>query len=149
MPRNRKPSSQSTASSPNSGLLWLWTLAAGLVGIGAGLLVLTFEHAPLNDTPGTPQEIFVFMQAALLLGITAGLISPAAWVGKRGSAALAGLLGSVVLFVLVSIQVVNAGNGSAIFFGCFTLPFLLVSVLGAIFGSWIGALLADVRRGEG
>lgn len=116
--------------------------------MGMGLLVLIFEHTPLNDTPGTPQEIFVFTQAALLLGIAAGLISPAAWVGKRGSAALGGLLGSLALFIIISIQVLNAGNGSALFFGCFTLPFLLISVLGAIFGSWIGALLADVRRGE-
>jgi hypothetical protein len=142
-----KSARRGTANRPRNGLVWLWTLAAGLVGTGIGLLVLVFEHAPLNDTPGTPQEIFVFMQAALLLGIAAGLISPAAWVGKRGSAALAGLLGSIVLFVIVSVQVVHDGNGSALFFGCFTLPFLLVSVLGGIFGSWIGALLADVRRG--
>ena len=144
-----RPSRQGTASSPRSGLLWLWTVGAGLVGMGVGLIVLIFEHAPLNDTPGSPQDIFIFMQAALLLGIAAGVISPAAWVGKRGSAALAGLLGSVVLFIIVSVQIVNAGNGSALFFGCFTLPFLLVSILGGIFGSWIGALLADVRKGDG
>jgi hypothetical protein len=148
MPRKTNPSRQRTSSRPRSWLLWLWTLAAGLVGMGVGLLVLTFEHAPLNDTPGTPQEIFIFMQAALLLGIAAGLISPAAWVGKRGSAALAGLVGGMALFILVSVQIVNAGNGTAFFFGCFTLPFLLVSVLGGIFGSWIGALAADVARGE-
>jgi hypothetical protein len=69
-------------------------------------------------------------------------------VGKRGSAALGGLLGSLALFIIISVQILDAGNGSALFFGCFTLPFLLISVLGAIFGSWIGALLADVRRGE-
>ncbi len=144
-----KSSKQGATSSPKIGLLWLWTVAAGLVGLGVGWLTLSFEHASLNDTPATPQDIFVFMQAALLLGIVAGLLSPAAWVGKRGSAALAGLLGSVVLFVIVSVQVVDAGNGTALFFGCFTLPFLLVSVLGGIFGSWIGGLLADVRKGEG
>ncbi|HLV97907.1 MAG TPA: hypothetical protein VKT82_04450 [Ktedonobacterales bacterium] len=144
-----RPSRPRIANSPKSGLLWLWTVGAGLVGMGVGLIVLIFEHAPLNDTPGSPQDIFIFMQAALLLGVAAGVISPAAWVGKRGSAALAGLLGSVILFIIVSVQIVNAGNGSALFFGCFTLPFLLVSILGAIFGSWIGALLADVRKGEG
>jgi hypothetical protein len=117
--------------------------------MGVGLIVLNFEHAPLNDTPGSPQDIFIFMQAALLLGVAGGVISPAAWVGKRGSAALAGLLGSAILFIIVSVQIVNAGNGSALFFGCFTLPFLLISVLGGIFGSWIGALLADVRKGAG
>ena len=78
------PSRQGKSSSPRGWLLWLWTLAAGAVGMGLGLLVLIFEHTPLNDTPGTPQEIFVFTQAALLLGIAAGLISPTAWVGKRG-----------------------------------------------------------------
>jgi hypothetical protein len=143
-----KTSRQGTSSRWSRGLLWLWALAGGLVGTGAGLLILILEHAALSDTPGTPQEIFVFMQAALLLGVTAGLISPAAWVGKRGTAALAALFGSVVLFILISVQVVNAGNGTALFFGCFTLPFFLVSVLGGIFGSWIGALLADVRKGE-
>jgi hypothetical protein len=141
-------SRQGKSGSPGGWLLWLWTLAAGGVGLGVGLLVLFLEHTPLNDTPGTPQEIFVFTQSALLLGIAAGLISPAAWVGKRGSAALGGLLGSLALFIIISVQILNAGNGSALFFGCFTLPFLLISVLGAIFGSWIGALLADVRRGE-
>ena len=143
-----EPSRQRTSSSLKSGLVWLWTLAAGLVGLGVGLLVFTFEHAPLNDTPGNTQEIFVFFQAALLLGVVSGLISPTAWVGKPRSAALAGLLGGVALFILVAVQVVNAGNGSALFFGCFTLPFLLVSVLSAIFGSWIGALVASVSRGE-
>ncbi len=54
-----------------SALLWLWALGAGLVGAGAGLLVLLFEQPTLNDSPATPQEIFVFMQAALFLGIAA------------------------------------------------------------------------------
>jgi|SRR5579859_2338182 len=144
-----KSSPQGTTSSGRkSGLLWLWTLGAGLAGTGVGLLVLLFEHAPLNDAPAQAQDIFIFMQSALLLGVAAGVLSPTAWVGQRRSAALAGLVGGVVLFVIVSARVVNAGNGSALFFGCFTLPFLLVSVLGAIFGSWIGALLADVRKGE-
>ncbi len=141
---------QNAASSKGrNALLWLWALGAGLAGAGAGLLVLLFEQPTLNDSPATPLEIFVFMQAALFLGVAAGLLSPAAWVGKRGSAALAGLVGSVVLFVIVAVRVVSAGNGSVLFFGCFTLPFLLVSVLGGIIGSWIGALLADVRRGDG
>ena len=143
-----RSSRERTSGRLHSGLLWLWTLAAGAIGLGVGLLVFTFEHAPLNDTPATPQEIFIFFQAALFLGVAAGLISPAAWVAKRRTAALAGLLGSVALFILVSVQIVQAGNGTALFFGCFTLPFVLVSVLGAIFGSWIGALLADIRRGE-
>lgn len=140
--------SRQRSTSPKSGLVWLWTLGAGLVGLGVGLLVFTFEHAPLNDIPGTPQDIFVFFQAALLLGVVAGLISPTAWLGTRRAAALAGLLGSLILFILVAVQVVNAGNGTPLFFGCFTLPFLLVSVLGAVFGSWIGALVASVSRGE-
>ncbi len=144
-----KPSRQGAASRRRNGLLWLWAMGAGLVGMGVGLIVLIFEHAPLGNTPGSPQAIFIFMQAALLLGVAAGVTSPAAWVEKRGSAALAGLFGSIVLFIIVSVQVVNAGKGSALFFGCFTLPFLIVSVLGSIFGSWIGALLADVRKGEG
>lgn len=139
---------ESTGSKRENGLLWLWALGAGLVGTGVGLVVLIFEHTPLNDTPAKPQEILVFMQSALLLGVAAGVISPTAWVGKRGSASLAALAGSVILFVIIAVQVVSAGNGSFLFFGCFTLPFLLVSVLGGIFGSWIGALLADVRKGE-
>ncbi len=144
-----KSSQQETARGHSrSGLIWLWTLGAGLAGTGAGLLVLIFEHAPLNDSPAQPLDIFIFMQSALLLGVAAGILSPTAWIGQRRSATLAGLVGSIILFVIVSVRIVGAGNGSALFFGCFTLPFLLVSVLGAIFGSWIGALLADVRRGE-
>lgn len=144
MPSSR----QKTTGHLHSGLLWLWMLVSAAVGLGVGLLVFTFEHAQLNDTPGTSREIFIFFQAALFLGVAAGLISPAAWAAQRGfTAALAGLVGSVALFILVSVQVVNAGNGTPLFFGCFTLPFLAVSVLGAIFGSWIGALLADMRRG--
>jgi hypothetical protein len=142
-------SRQRSTSHPRGGLLWLWTLGAGAVGLGVGLIVLIFEQAPLNDPPSTSRDIFIFSQAALFLGIAAGLISPAAWVAKRGTAALAGLLGSVALFIILSVQILNAGNGTGVFFGCFTVPFLVVSVLGAIFGSWIGALLADIRKGEG
>lgn len=129
-------------------LLWLWTLVAGLIGSGAGLLVLLFEHAPMNDTPAKPQEIFVFMQAAIILGVLAGVLSPRAWAGRRGSAALAALIGGVVFFIIISIRVIDAGNGTGWFFGCFTLPFLLVSILSGIFGSWIGTLLAEIHRGE-
>ena len=134
--------------SPRRWLLWLWTLGAGLLGAGAGLLVLLFEQAPLNDTPATPQEIFVFMQAAILLGVLAGVLSPAAWINRRGSAALAALLAGVIFFIIISARVIDAGNATAWFFGCFTLPFLLVSALSGIFGSWVGALVADIRRGE-
>ena len=142
-------SRQRTTGKPRGGLLWLWTLGAGAVGLGVGLLVLTVEQAPLNDPPSTSRDIFIFSQAALFLGIAAGLVSPAAWVAKRGTAALAGLLGSAALFVILSVQILNAGNGTGVFFGCFTVPFLVVSVLGAVFGSWIGALLADIRKGDG
>ncbi len=142
-------SRQKTTGTPRGGLLWLWTLGAGAVGLGVGLLVLTLEQAPLNDPPATTRDIFIFSQSALFLGVAAGLVSPAAWVARRGTAALAGLLGSLALFIIISVQVLNAGNGTGVFFGCFTVPFLVVSVLGAIFGSWIGALLADMRRGEG
>lgn len=128
-------------------LLWLWVLGAGLAGAGAGLAVLVFEDAHLNDTPSAPQAIFVFMQAAIILGVLAGALSPTAWRGNRGTAALAALLAGIVLFVFVSVRVVDAGNASGFFFGCLTLPFLLVSVLAGFFGSWIGALVADIGRG--
>jgi FtsH-binding integral membrane protein len=129
-------------------LLWLWTLGAGLVGAGVGFLVLRFENGEVNDVPGTAQEVFIFMQAALLLGVLAGALSPQAWIGKRRTAFLAALVGALALFLFVTVRVVQAGNGNGLFFGCFTIPFLVVSVLGGIFGSWLGALLADVRRGE-
>lgn len=128
-------------------LLWLWVLGAGLAGAGAGLVVLVVEDAHLNDVPSTPQEIFVFMQAAIILGVLAGALSPTAWIGKRGTAALAALLAGIVLFVIVAARVVDAGNATVFFFGCLTLPFLLVSVLAGFFGSWIGALVADIGRG--
>lgn len=129
-------------------LLWLWVLGAGLAGAGAGLVVLVFEDAHLNDTPSTPQAIFVFMQAAIILGVLAGALSPTAWRGKRGTAALAALLAGIALYVIVSVRVVDAGNATVFFFGCLTLPFLLVSVLAGFFGSWIGALVADIGHGE-
>src|SRR5262249_51485738 len=130
-------------------LIWLWTLAAGLVGAGAGFSVLHFENGQVNDVPGTAQEAFIFMQAALLLGVLAGVLSPQVWAGKKRTAFLAALFGALALFIVVAARVVDARNGTVLFFGCFTIPFLLVSVLGGIFGSWIGALLADIRRGEG
>jgi hypothetical protein len=111
--------------------------------------VLHFENGEVNDIPGTAQEAFIFMQAALLLGVLAGVLSPQVWAGRRRTAFLAALLGALALFIVVATRVVQAGNGNGLFFGCFTIPFLLVSVLGGIFGSWIGALLADIRRGEG
>ena len=128
-------------------LLWLWVLGAGLAGAGAGLAVLLFEDAHLNDVPSTPQALFVFMQAAIILGVLAGALSPTAWRGKRGTAALATLLAGIALYVIVSVRVVDAGNATVFFFGCLTLPFLLVSVLAGFFGSWIGALVADIGRG--
>jgi hypothetical protein len=59
---------------------------------------------------------------------------------------LAALLGALTLFVFVAVRVVQANNGTGLFFGCFTLPFLLVSALGGVFGGWIGALLAEMRH---
>jgi hypothetical protein len=143
------PQQEIKTGSSRRALIWLWTLGAGLVGAGAGYLVLHFENGEVNDIPGTAQEAFIFMQAALLLGVLAGVLSPQVWVGRRRTAFLAALLGALALFIVVATRVVQARNGTVLFFGCFTIPFLLVSVLGGLFGSWIGALLADIRRGEG
>ncbi len=143
------PQQEMKTGSSRRALIWLWTLTAGLVGAGAGFLVLHFENGEVNDIPNTAQEAFIFMQAALLLGVLAGVLSPQAWVGRRRTAFLAALSGALALFIVVATRVVQAGNDTALFFGCFTIPFLLVSVLGGVFGAWIGALLADIRRGEG
>jgi hypothetical protein len=143
------PQQEMKTSGSRRVLTWLWTLAAGLVGAGAGFLVLRFENGEVNDVPATAPQAFVFMQAALLLGVLAGGLAPQAWVGRRRTAFLAALFGALALFIVVATRVVEAGNDTVLFFGCFTLPFLLVSVLGGIFGSWLGALLADMRRGEG
>ncbi len=129
-------------------LLWLWVLGAALAGAGAGWLILFLEDAYLNDVPSGAQGTFIFMQAAIILGVLAGALSPTAWVGKRGSAVLASLLAGVTLYVIISVRAIDAGNANGLFFGCLTLPFLLVCVLAGIFGSWIGALLADIRRGD-
>jgi len=129
-------------------LLWLWVIGAAVAGAGGGLVVLIVEDAYLNDVPSGAQATFIFMQAAIILGVVAGALSPTAWVGKRGLAALAALLAGATLYIIISVRAIEAGNANGFFFGCLTLPFLLVCVLAGIFGSWIGALLADIRRGD-
>jgi hypothetical protein len=144
-----RSSQQRAASHPiRRWLLGCWVLGAALVGAGAGLLVFYLEDANLNDLPSGARGTFIFMQAAILLGVLAGALSPTAWMGKRGSSVLAALLAGVTFYIIISVRAIDAGNANGLFFGCLTLPFLLVCVLAGIFGSWIGALLADMRRGD-
>jgi CrcB protein len=125
-------------------ILWLWVALGGALGACARFAVAQLVPVNLHSTSFPWLTLTVNVLGSFLIGLLVGALSTSVWFNDFGRAFLVtGVLGGFTTFSAFSLEVVQlAQAGQAGLAAGYVVASLLICLLGAAAGLWLGANLA-------